>query len=263
MLLKFADEYMAMEPALNVHGAVGCGELMVVHLAGGRRAPYRGGVQGEQESTRDARRHLTVCGEALDRAVKLESASLKGEFLFDRGTKGGQGPARITVKDARLARDTPEATSWFSPEFRDPNDGDALQSAEDAAGEFCAQYAPEYFCRMRSSGGFTGDLGYQIGRHLHVCTVFVQLVNIQDKNTSAVDVKRMNLAFGVLRGWVSNLDGVVDTLLCDDKGFVFKAVFGLTVGGSCKRESEALLVFITLSTTKYYCTTSTSTLCTR
>ena len=256
VLLKFSDEYLTRYPALNVNGAVGRGELTVVHLAGGgggRFGSQGGGILTPATETMGAetgaaamtfgdRRHLTVCGEALDRAIELQSTSQrKGEFLFDRGTQSGQAPDRVTIAEVR--RDSVAELQSLTLLSRTASENKDRDS--DAGNELCARYAPDFFCRKRTGDGFTGDLMYQTGRRLHVCTLFVQLINMhRDENvskgssggggdpsspsSSSVDVDRLNLAFGVLRESVATLDGLVDTLLCDDKGFVFKAVFGLT-----------------------------------
>ena len=42
-----------------------------------------------------------------------------------------------------------------------------------------------------------------------------------------MDLKALNWAYNVLKREVHKLGGYVDVLLCDDKGFVFKGIFGL------------------------------------
>eukprot|EP00227_Mantoniella_beaufortii_P012989 CAMPEP_0197586318 /NCGR_PEP_ID=MMETSP1326-20131121/8323_1 /TAXON_ID=1155430 /ORGANISM="Genus nov. species nov., Strain RCC2288" /LENGTH=72 /DNA_ID=CAMNT_0043150919 /DNA_START=71 /DNA_END=286 /DNA_ORIENTATION=- len=45
-----------------------------------------------------------------------------------------------------------------------------------------------------------------------------------------------------MREETSDLDGTVDVLLCDDKGFIFKAIFGLLGRGVEKAETRGVLL---------------------
>ena len=64
----------------------------------------------------------------------------------------------------------------------------------------------------------------------HICSMFAKLADFHVARRwrgKELDLEALNWSFNVLRREVHRLGGFVDVLLCDDKGFIFKAVFGL------------------------------------
>ena len=64
IIRTFAQVHSVQQPGISVHGGFARGDITVVHLRDG-----------------ETRRHLTVCGDAIERAVLLLDRSQRGEFL--------------------------------------------------------------------------------------------------------------------------------------------------------------------------------------
>ena len=126
-------------------------------------------------------------------------------------------------------------------------------------------YVPDFF-RARASGskgdGQGGGQGVKGGGQggvdalmrfgkFRICSMFVKLADFRvarrhergrgmmmmmKDQQQEIDLEALNWSFNVLRREVHRLGGYVDVLLCDDKGFIFKAVFGLP-GASVKNDS--------------------------
>lgn len=258
VLHDFETTYKPREPTLNVHGGVARGGCELLHLGTGQR------------------RHLTVCGAALMRATQLVEESAKGAFLIETHPGAapfvvsrenleedvitkiskmsnpsalGQHPHEASRKDSggsqglltefAQAVQERDATTLFAHKGARVPLGD---NANGALSSVVASYVSDYFLSAFDGDALEGSHGLYTGGREHICSVFVHLCDFGAGGP--VKLGLLNYALLAMREETARLDGTVDVLLCDDKGFVFKALFGLFGRGIESAESRGALLAV-------------------
>ena len=215
---------------LAVHGAVGVGDLSVVSVGDPRC------------------RQLTMCGPALDRALRLSELATRDQMLVQasedgappellerrgkgglgapaaqagKGTNGGQG-GRARGRGGRSA-----GSAWpYLHQFY-------LMHAGGEAGAGAGAEAGEGEGPGLRLGPGRVDIDIDVDAAplsgvYDLATVFIQFSSFDVASHGAgLDLARLDAAYRAAVSECRAFGGLVDILLADDKGFVFKAVFGL------------------------------------
>lgn len=241
----FETVFKKLEPRLAIHGAVAWGRLDFLYLDS--RGDAFGQVRERDASRREAHsRQVTLCGEALSLCLDLAARSKRGEILLYRGPMlDPEAVDASNASDARFCIDVGEEKL----DVVDKNESrESLARVETRAGTETRLdetfddetpsdetsrwllYVPDFF---RARAFSVGDA--LMASRMHVTTVFVHLCGFRVDGVG-LDVVRLNGAYAAACRETRALGGHVDTLLCDDKGFVFKSLFGLA--GESVHDSE-------------------------
>lgn len=253
----FESVFKKMESRLDIHGAVSWGSLDVIRLAStqARRDQNNDDMDGSVEDgevhdsakseeppdspqsphNRSARgqfataetHQMTVCGEALSLCVDLLKRTKAGEISLYRGPLLPQ--EIIKAGDAGGGFVTEEELKRWADHSRR-----GKQVAVNRDG--WRSYVPEFFrARAPTVNGRFNVSEVLTSSKMHLCTLFVNFINFPIDGVG-LDPELLNWAYAASCRETRDLGGHVDCLLCDDKGFVFKAYFGLA--GSSVHESE-------------------------
>ena len=251
----FESVFKKMESRLEIHGAVSWGSLDVIRLASQQDARASrasadddadpvddgdvhdsansddpGSPKSPTQTSRtpvDHRHQVTVCGEALSLCVDLLKRTKAGEISLYRGPI--LPPEIIKAGDAGGGFVTEEELKQWADRSRRGS-----QVVRDE-GRWLS-HVPDYFhVRIPTINGHFNVSEVLTSSKMHLCTLFVNFVNFPIDGVG-LDPELLNWAYSLSCRETRELGGHVDTLLCDDKGFVFKAFFGLA--GSSVHESE-------------------------
>jgi class 3 adenylate cyclase len=194
MLSDFESVYSVEEPSLSIHGGAAVGKANLIHFGSDETGMF------------------TMNGEALDSAVRMLATAARGHFSLQDVTSGQtiSLPMRSNAnKRLQVIPSTP------TPPRRSVDESEALG--------FLSRYVPDFFRQM------TGEREAMMAGGIYIgASIFVNLCDFTvAEDLSFANLQRLSGAFVVMSLEVKSAGGLVDVLLCDDKGFVFKAVFGV------------------------------------